>query len=156
MMDTTKDTRKKLRTWFTDEEVTRIQRYADDHGLSYPKAIRALVQKGIGEGAASAATPVLESLLDSILYKYFQGMPQILDQLVVAGYEQRQIGGSLAVRMLESGGVPSSDAGARWKRSLETITDRARQQADEFFRSLVEEGYIEGPAPSGEGEAKSE
>lgn len=144
-MDTAKDSRKKLRTWFSDEEVIRIQRYADDHGLSYPKAIRALVQKGLGEDAASAATPVLESMLDAILFKYFQGMPQILDQLVVAGFEQRQIGGAMAMKILESGGLKASDAAARWKQSFESLAGRARQQADEFFRSLVEEGYIEGP-----------
>ncbi len=150
--------RKQLRTYFSDEEVVRIQRYADDHGLSYPKAIRALVQKGLGEDAASTATPVLESMLDAILYKYFQGMPQILDQLVVAGFEQRQIGGALAMKMLESsGGLKPDAAGARWKQSFGTLAGTARQQADEFFRSLMEEGYIEGPAEvEGEGKAKSE
>ena len=147
--------RKQLRTYFSDEEVTRIQRYADDHHLTYPKAIRALVQRGLGEDAASTATPVLESLLDSILYKYFQGMPQILDRLVWSAFEQRQINGTLVLKMLELSGTKGEDAGKRWQATFDKVKDFSRQQADEFFRSLVEEGYIEGPELS-DGERETE
>ncbi len=147
--------RKQLRTYFSDEEVTRIQRYAVDHNLTYSKAIRALVQRGLGEDAASAASPVLESMLDAILYKYFQGMPQILDRLVWAVFEQRQINGTLVLKMVELSGTKGEDAGKRWQATFDKVKDFSRTQTDEFFRSLVEEGYIEGPELSG-GEREAE
>ena len=141
------DSKKEIRAWIPETMYQAIRDKAVREGVSQSEIIRQLMDRGLGEDAASAATPVLESLLDSILYKYFQGLPQILNQLVVAGFEQRQIGGALAMKMLESsGGLKPDAAGARWMQSFKALASTARQQAAEFFRSLIEEGYIEGPS----------
>ena len=142
--------RQQMRTYFSAEQATQIERYAIDHDQTYAQAVRDLVDRGLGMEAAQASAPWLESLLDAVMAKYFRDFPEVLNRLVVSTFEQTSWGMSLLVKLLELVGEKDHDRqDARVKKTVDQIADYARRKADEFFQEVsTPEELIEPDEPT--------
>lgn len=130
--------RQQMRTYFSAEQATKIERYAIDHDQTYAGAVRDLVDRGLGMEAAQESAPWLADLLDAVLSRYFQGFPQTLDRLVMASFEQRKWAGTHFVRLIELIGDKSIDSqNQRVAKLTSQIQEWAKAQADDFFQSLA-------------------
>lgn len=136
--------RHQMRTYFSAGEANRIQRYADDHNLTYTQAVRDLVRRGLGEDAAVSASAVLESLLDAILAKHFAALPRVLDRLVFAAIEERQWHSSEMAKLLElTGDRDPASQDQRIAKLQAKITAHVRELTDEFFAAVAREAQEE-------------
>ncbi len=142
--------RQQMRTYFSAEQATKIERYAIDHDQTYAQAVRDLVNRGLGEDAAGQSAPWLADMIDAVLGKYFQGFPEVLDRLVTATFEAQGWGNAEFLKLLEIAG--DKDPKSQDERAAKLVTNIqtfARQQANEFFQSLsAPEELIEPDEPT--------
>ena len=139
-----------IRAWVDESTYAALSAQAIQRKISKSEVVRQVLNRHLGEANAAAAAPWLESLLDAVLSKYFQGFPQTLDRLVAASFEQRKWAGTHFVRLIELTGdknIESQDQ--RVAKLTSQIEDWARTKADDFFQTLTApEELIEPDEPS--------
>lgn len=130
--------KREIRAWVDESTYAALSAQAIQRKISKSEVVRQVLNRHLGEANAAAAAPWLESLLDAVLSRYFQGFPQTLDRLVVASYEQRKWAGTHFVRLIELIGDKSIDSqNQRVIQLTSQIEEWARAQADDFFQSLA-------------------
>lgn len=126
-----------MRTYFSPDEATRIQRYAEDHQITYAQAVRQLVAKGLGEEALTQGALWLESLSDAILAKYFQTIPTTLDHLVESTFAMQSWQRSTMAKLLEIGGEKDpANRAARVAALAQKVDAYAMEKHAEFYRTI--------------------
>lgn len=149
MPESTIQPMRELRVWLRDSDYRALKAQAERDGLSQSEAVRQAVAKYLGEDAAGQSAPWLESMLDAVLAKYFQGFPQVLDRLVVGAFEQRHLSGTIFSKLIQVADHETDlrKQDERWTKLLDQVKPAARQQADEFFQSLSESSEFIEPPP---------
>lgn len=138
--------RKQMRTYFTPEQAIRIQRYAEDHQITYTQAIRQLVHRSLGEDAAGQVAPWFESLLDAILAKYFHTIPATLDHLVEQSFAQQSWQRSTMGKLLELGGEKdSANRSARVVAISQKVDAYAMKKNADFYRAISDDRTLTDP-----------
>jgi hypothetical protein len=127
-----------IRAWVDESTYAALSARAAQQKISKSEVVRQVLNRHLGEANAAAASPWLESLLDAVLSKYFQGFPQTLDRLVAASYEQRSWAQSAYLRLLDVSGVKDpATQDQRVAALAEKVQAYAQTQADDFFQSLT-------------------
>jgi len=128
-----------MRTYFSPKQIVRIQRYAEDHEISYAQATRDLVDKGLGEDAIAQGAPWLDAMLNAIFMRVFRDLPPTLERLVGASIEQRQWHQAAMLKLLEILGEKDPAAqDARVLALTQQIERYTLDQTYEFYRALQE------------------
>jgi len=140
----------RVKIWFREDTYQALQAKAARDGESQSEIIRRAVAKYLGEDTAGQAAPWLADMIDAVIAKYFQGFPEVLDRLVTATYEAQGWGNAEILKLLEAtGDKDPKSQDQRAAKLAANIQTFARQQADEFFRTVAApEEWIEPDEPN--------
>ena len=130
--------KEQIRVWVSPETKAFLEQRAKQTGRAMSEVACEMLEQSEAQLKVGEASPWLESLLDAVLSKYFQGFPQTLDRLVAASFEQRKWAGTHFVRLIELIGDKNVDSqNQRVIKLTSQIEEWARTQADDFFQSLA-------------------
>ena len=130
--------KEQIRVWVSPETKAFLEQRAAQQGRALSEVACEMLEQSEAQLKVGEASPWLEGMIDAVLSKYFHGFPEVLDQLVMAAFEQRKWAGSEYVRLLELTGdknIESQDQ--RVAKLSSQIQGWARSKADDFFQGLA-------------------
>ena len=137
MAESTVEPMRELRVWLRDSDYRALKAHAERIAISQSEAVRQAVAKYLGEDAAGQSAPWLADMIDAVLAKYFQGFPQVLEQLIAKTFALESWERTAMLKLIElTGDKDTKSQDARVAKTTGQIAAYAREQADKFFQSL--------------------
>ena len=142
--------KEQIRVWVSPETRAFLEQRAAQQGRALSEVACEMLEQFEAQLKAGEASPWLESMLDAVLAKYFDTLPQVLDRLVFGAIENRQWFTATMAKLIElTGDRDRANQDRRVKAALDQITAHVRAQTDEFFATIGQDAFIPEPSPDG-------